>query len=338
MVHEGASSQSAAARDSPKAALSTAFDGITIKQEKITPPSSPSRLALNGTYLSPAAGGDDKGVQKSSSEILGELFQVFAADVPDDLIKSAGSKKKHKKEKKAKKSSRHKERNGADGPVDAAENVGSDEKKKHRHTERDRKHVTETEKEDPLTAKLNERKRRFEGNAETIKGIAKIPKSEEPTSAPTNTTTAAAAAATSTKPGARKIVFKNLKDSAILNNAQPLPATSSSERNRSDKHHADNDGLSDLSLSDEETYMRERNTFYRKTTRRENPFYASQTKVPEDDEPVYVLHILFYISCCINIRSYCKHIQPIIVLSVHTVLVIAGHERSCHQTIVRRIR
>lgn len=276
MVHESASSNSAKSSCAapPKEAL-LAFGGVTIKQEKITPPSSPTRSSLNGTYITPVGGGgaiDDKsliGPIKSSTEILGELFQAFDAEVPDGLDRVTSARKKHKKEKKSKKSSRNKERHGEDGESSIVADSLASEKRKHRHAEKERKRL-ETKKssaDDQMAAKLLERKRRFESDNGSLPGISKIIKTENPISdadvGPSRNT---------------KIVFKNLKDSEILKNS-----ALSSHRRQSNM-----DNLSDLSLSDEETYMRQKKTFYRSADRpTANPFYASKSMVP-DDEPMYV--------------------------------------------------
>lgn len=278
MVHEGVSNSAPTDASSNISAV-VSFDGVRIKQEKITPPPSPSHASLNGTYIE-AAAADDKssiGPVKSSSEILGELFQVFSAEVPEDLVPAAGSRKKHKKEKKSKKD-RHKERDAEEGGDDpgAADDPLMKHKKKHRHGDKekkrsDRKSVQENE--DHLhTAKLLERKRRFEAETDFLQEPPKMPKTSEPV-----------VTAQPIKPQGAKIVFKSLKDSALFKNASTSltnNAPSSSQSNRRN----DDDDLSDLSLSDEETYLRERDTFWTSKDRQENPFYASQSKV-QIDEP-----------------------------------------------------
>lgn len=297
MVHERASSHSSASAASsralpPAAEALSVFCGVTIKQEKITPPSSPTlrSTTLNGTYITPVVG-DDKsqiGPIKSSTEILGELFLAFDAQVPVGLDKAASSaKKKHKKEKKSKKSSRHKERHhhGEDGES-SVDNPSSD-KRKLRHAEKARKRSAEANKsllaeiddDDPLTAKLLERKRRFESDNGCVQGISKIIiKTEKPSTSVSNKILPA------------KIVFKNLKDSEILRHTTASSSTSSSHRNHRNRNAGqskNNDNLSDVSLSDEETYMREKSTFYQSADRPTNPFYANQSKV-HDDEPMYI--------------------------------------------------
>lgn len=274
MVYESASSKSSA-KDAPKEAVAL-FGGIKIKQEKITPPSSPKSSSLNGTYITPVdAGIDDKsqiGPIKSSTQILGELFQAFDAKVPEGLNKvhsSSSSRKKHKKEKKSKKSSRHKRSHSEEAgePSIAADNLDKD-KKKHRRVEKERRRLeaNKPSPDDLLAAKLLERKRRFESDNGSVKGISKITKTEKPSESITGGPTAKILPA--------KIVFKNLKESEILRKSE-----SSIYKNQ------DNDNLSDLSLSDEETYMREKNSFYHNEERYENPFYANKSKV-QDDEPM----------------------------------------------------
>lgn len=95
------------------------MDTIKVKQEKVTPPASPTRkspTSLNITDdLLDNILGERKPVAepvKSSNELLADLFKVFNAAPPtldeeNDSKDSARKKKKHKKEKKAKKHKKH---------------------------------------------------------------------------------------------------------------------------------------------------------------------------------------------------------------------------------------
>lgn len=71
---------------------------VNIKQEKLTPPNSPKKLEFDEKKTVPPL--------KSSSELLAELFKVFNAAPPEDLLnenfKKKKSKNKHKKHKKRK--------------------------------------------------------------------------------------------------------------------------------------------------------------------------------------------------------------------------------------------
>lgn len=320
MVHEGAGAANSVAKPTTTTSneATVSFAGVTIKQEKITPPGSPSSNAfINGTYLTPSAAGDDKttiGPVKSSSEILGELFQVFSATVPDDLVNARASKKKHKKEKKSKKSRNKEKPPELDGDQPPATGDGVKEavraKRKHRDGKRTKEAVAIVEKEasvlnadDLQAAKLNERKRRFEtvgGKDDGSSNKEQAGPSKQAKASPINMqpgpTTVGGASNLKAKPN--KIVFKSLKDSSVFKNNSISGADGTTEKPRTshrqqqqqqrgtDDVHSDNESmgsLSELSLSDEETYLRERNTFWKGTKRGENPFYAKQPQADDND-------------------------------------------------------
>lgn len=115
---------------------SDTFGGVTIKQEKITPPSSPSSLSLkqlnnvSTTDQSASKSSDERKPItepiRSSDEILADLFKVFNAAPPtlDDI----DTKAKSKKAKKDKKSKKHKKDSHRDSASDGESRSSSDGK------------------------------------------------------------------------------------------------------------------------------------------------------------------------------------------------------------------
>lgn len=102
-------------------ALDPSVGNVKIKQEKITPPSTPSAAAGNSDLadnLLDNVLGDRKPEAvplKSSNEILADLFKVFNAPPPaldsnDDSTEESAKKKHKKKHKKEKKAKKHKKR------------------------------------------------------------------------------------------------------------------------------------------------------------------------------------------------------------------------------------
>lgn len=119
------------------------LDTVKIKQEKITPPPSPSKNqdALTDSLLDSILGERKPSAEpiKSSNEILADLFKVLNA-APPTLSESDGPskkhKKKHKKEKKVKKSKhRKRDKSGSDEEVGDESSLlqsGSDHDEKHK--------------------------------------------------------------------------------------------------------------------------------------------------------------------------------------------------------------
>lgn len=314
------------------------FGGVRIKQEKITPPSSPQR---GDSHVSNADGAgaiatiDDKssiGPVKSSKEILGELFQTFSAVVPDELIsdeqqqqpqqssgKGTGKHKKHKKEKKHKKS-KHRER---DAEADDASDVAGaqapdfDADTDRRAARKIKKEKRDKEpKADRASTEKREKRARIgypgdeDDRAAAAAGVShKRIKREKLSPARDATSNAhskphgssvfsasAGGSASAAVPGSLgilgakpRIVIKSLKESAVLRDADSRIAAEADRRHRPSSAHADDHyrGRTDhrggeqhreqrhysrgdhrhgedgeLSLSDEETYEREKEARY----------------------------------------------------------------------------
>ncbi|KAG4068536.1 hypothetical protein HA402_004877 [Bradysia odoriphaga] len=283
------------------------LSSVKIKQEKITPPTSPVRnpatqllsvkqekeaVASNehtigesvfATFLPPS---DDKkavALTKSSEELLAELFQSFNSVPPTTLLADDGktskkSKKKHKKDKKKKHKKKGRsssdEENGEDG--DKAEKKlklkkVKKEKKDKSLDEKDIKSEKEKSKkrksDDPLATskhkkkkkdKDEERKDELDIDEYEKQLLEKVHREESTKSDPKMKS---------------KIFIKSFKHSAIfeenVKQAEQRKKEKEKERKR-DKHNVESESdqskSSEISLSDEETYERNRSRFYERDT------------------------------------------------------------------------
>lgn len=215
-----------------------------IKKEKLTPPSSPVRSAVDSKFEEIAkifrtkkeaelvANGDssdtvdvkkETGPVKTSDEILLELFQVFNAAPPEDK----SIRKKHKKHKKKSKKKKRDSKNDDLSDISAISDVESGRGK---HKEKSPK--------DRSTERNSKRSRDSENDRKAVKvKREKRSRSRERPSV------------------SHRIVIKDLKNSQVLAEAE----TASRRKRRAS---------SSLSLSDEETYERERRS---RTTRTRRP-------------------------------------------------------------------
>lgn len=268
---------------------------IKIKQEKLTPPPSPESVPSTTTENPTEAAIDDKNAVtpvKSSNQLLDELFQAFSAVVPESLLCSNPStsevaRKKHKKEKKSKKS-KHKERLGDD--TDIKQPVKEEHRKRVKVKREKRSKNDKPDKNDKVHKSSSDAKTNIEPKTDEIKvkvekrrigypddgedqqrrhkrvklersrSKERSSKSEHPIERDKGRILLSSS---NSKP---KIVIKNLKDSTVIQDAEEKSKKSSSRRHHHnhvrghrDEHGSDN---SAFSLSDEETYQLEKNSYF----------------------------------------------------------------------------
>lgn len=274
----------------------SAFVAIKIKEEKITPASSP-------THADPIED-DKKSVEpaKTSNEILAELFQVFGS-TSDDFLADLGkkSKKKHKKEKKHK---RKKENGDADDSANASKEAKKIKKEKRdkrkdkdKNKEKDKSMDADKSKEprkvkekSPIRVKrepaplltegeikkekrkgdhLEHHQRRRRRERELKDDDLDILEYEKQLS-----DQKCAIEMGKTKPAKGKIIIKDLKNSSVFEDAVREKDRERKRRRSSTK--ANEGELSDtsmksrnseISLSDEETYNTERDRYYNREQR-----------------------------------------------------------------------
>lgn len=277
---------------------------IKIKQEKLTPPPSPSAIIVPETIIeskeTPADDKKDITPVKSSNELLDELFQAFSAVVPESLLSnpsidvSSSSRKKHKKEKKSKKS-KHKD-DDPDNPnrephkrvkVKKEKRAKSDKPDKEKKidqpsidpVEEPKSEVTKLKFEKPEVVKVKVEKRRIgypDDEEDQLRRLKRVKversRSKERTSKSEKPREGSRVDKLKSRLGLKptKIVIKSLKDSSVLKVAEEQSKKKSSRRqhhrhNRpGDRRHRDgNDSEhSAFSLSDEETYLIERDNYF----------------------------------------------------------------------------
>lgn len=291
---------------------------IKVKQEKITPPSSPTKnpdaaLILSSidsildTALSAIKNEKDdekKSIEpiKSSNEILAELFQVFNSAPPTeslnkDQANESTSSKKKKKHKKHKKKHKKKGRSSSDdddnGSDDAEENII---KKSHKHKRvkkekkskrkrdesqsKDEKNVEKRkikkEKHDEIVVKKESERRsskRKKTNKDKDLNDLEMDMDEYEhklleDAKKTSSSSSVKMSSTVSSVGHRsnKIVIKDLKNSAIYE--ETMSQVKANEREKEKRNAAQEDGelssaderSSGISLSDEETYLRNKHS------------------------------------------------------------------------------
>lgn len=270
---------------------------VKIKQEKITPPSSPVRNPTSAnvkrekeavdtnehilsesvfaTLLTPS---DDKkavALTKSSEELLAELFQSFNSAPPvtlliDEAKTSKKPKKKHKKDKKKKHKKKGRsssdEENGDDGDKSEKKTKSKKVKKEKKDKILDEKDI-KSEKEKSKKRKsddsisISRHKKKRKENEEEQKNeldidayekqlLEKVHREEDTRSDPKIKS---------------KIFIKSFKNSVVyeenVKQAEERKREKEKERKR-DKHNDVSEGeqskSSEISLSDEETYERNR--------------------------------------------------------------------------------
>lgn len=276
---------------------------VKIKQEKITPPSSPVRnpvtqlvnvkqekepvdsnehILSESVFASLLAPSDDKkavALTKSSEELLAELFQSFNSAPPttlsaEDAKAAKRAKKKHKKEKKKKHKKKGRsssdEENGDDG--DKAEKKAKlkkvkKEKKDKLLDEKDIKSEKDKSKkrksDDSISTSKHKKKKREKDEErkdeldidEYEKQLLEKAHREENTKSDPKTKS--------------KIFIKSFKNSAVFEENVKQAEERKREKDKERKRDRHNDGSeseqsksSEISLSDEETYERNRARFY----------------------------------------------------------------------------
>ncbi|XP_037917370.1 protein SON isoform X2 [Hermetia illucens] len=251
------------------------YTKVKIKQEKPSPPRVPQKDEIIDEIIPKlfnpnperTSGDDEKEEKKpvepvkSSNEILAELFRVFNATPPESLLNDnflLDKKEKKRKEKKHKKKSKKRSRDTSD-EYDSSDNEKRKKKKRKKH----KKHKKENEKADVIP-KIKEE------NTSDDKKKDKLRKSPTP---PDNIKVSDISDFTissedegdirmpvapiaikkerkcSPKPAPGKIIIKNLKSSKVLEEAE--------KRLAKEKPNAESGECSEISLSDEETYLRE---------------------------------------------------------------------------------
>lgn len=308
------------------------YNSVKIKQEKLTPPSSPphnpttssetnlvttkqrknsiEHILGESVFASLAEPNDDKKnieLTKSSEELLAELFQAFNSAPPflvDETKTSKKAKKKHKKEKKKKHKKKGRSSNDEEN-VD--ENVDKRLKKKKRKKVKkdkllDGNNGSKTEKEkskkrksedSKLTTKRKKRKKQNEV-VEGPKDDLDIVKYEQELLAKIRREEKLDGKSKS------KIIIKSLKNSAVYK-ANVDKAEKRKEKERKNGKHddaeyeSDQSKSSEISLSDEETYERNRSHFYERDFyygyRSRDDYYKERSPRSRDRyEPTYYGH------------------------------------------------
>lgn len=267
---------------------------IKIKQEKLSPPpESPKKV--EETELE-----EKKNVEplKTSNQLLEELFSVFNAAPPetllnDELLLSSLLKEKKKKSKKSKKKSKKRSRSKSsidEENLDSSSEKKSKKRKKHKKSGRSssdseknqseneakkkQKKIKKEKKLKEVLAKIEEKIVKLE-----VPEIPKIPPEELPIESQIESTVEQKSSEkSSTK--SNKIVIKSLKNTTIFEESIKLAKekeTKKKSRSRCDGELSDTSiveyvSLSDISLSDEETYQKQKKASEKQNGKR---FYDS---------------------------------------------------------------
>lgn len=273
------------------------YNSVKIKQEKLTPPSSPARNPSTATtlgtvkheensieqilsesvfasFLTPNEDKKTVELTKSSEELLAELFQAFNSAPPSaplvDEAKTKRAKKKHKKEKKKK----HKKKGRSSSDDENADETEKSEKKvKLKKVKKEKKDKVvvdgkeiKNEKDkskkrklqDPNSTSKHKKRKKDEERKDDLdidqyeKELLDKVRREESSKSDTKTKS--------------KIVIKSMKNSAVYEENVKQAEEKQKEKER--KHDKYDDGNlsesdhSDISLSDEETYERNRSRLY----------------------------------------------------------------------------
>lgn len=269
------------------ATISLADISGKIKQEKLTPPPSPKQESSITAAVDVKT---DITPIKSSNELLDELFKAFSAVVPESILSNPApeiSRKKHKKEKKSKKS-KHKERKSDDDAADEPKTDDHHHKrvkvKKEKRSKKDKpdkdRIAIDDKAIDPKSKeiKVKTEKRRIGypdaeddqlGRHKRIK-LERSRSKERTIKVSKHTDSDKNEKLTySLKSKPAKIVIKSLKDSTVIRDAEENNKKRSSRQHHPNHHHhhhhferrhRDGNGSDDseISLSDEETYLLER--------------------------------------------------------------------------------
>lgn len=299
------------ADDSPSdfGALETMPLNIKVKEEKITPPASPTKnseeaasLILSSidnildtalTAIKTEKDDEKKSVEriKSSNEILAELFQVFNSALPaetftvDQTSESTTQSKKKKKHKKHKKKNKN-EDDGSDEDEKISEKshkhkkVKKEKKSKRKRSESENKEQKTIEKHKIKKEKLDEIiiKKEHESRSSSSRRKKSKDKDKDLTNLEMDMDEYEkkllenAKKSSSEKGGlstssvrqhkSSKIVIKDLKNSAVYE--ETISQVKINEKEKQKKYLAHEDGelspgeshSSSISLSDEETYLR----------------------------------------------------------------------------------
>lgn len=288
-----------------------AFLNVKIKTEKITPPSTPQHPSIkseNGDTLfekllndAPIETKPTIEPIKSSNQILAELFQVFNAPPPkvNDInteealqrkkLKKAKKKlKKEKKEKKAKvkkEKKKHKKHKKSERTTDGDDDSSSDSSRSDHATGTlsaklikkepiDKYSESEVDHKHSVSLRRGTEKIEITFSTDTVKKEGGH--GHRKTSADTRSTKEKTSSSSS-----HKIIIKNLSNSAVYKETIKQVEDKERARNRSDKHSRRRDEASikdddddAFSISDEETYLKDR--LPRDSSR--NDFYDSKDR------------------------------------------------------------
>lgn len=270
---------------------------IKVKQEKLDPEIerklNPNLLLPDSTNVQdPDAESqpieEKKNIEpvKSSNEILAELFMVFNATPPEELLSkdkllSKKIKKEHKKSSKHKKKKKKKRKSDNsdksddddDDDVDDDSPPDPDEKKKKKRKADNNSEKSDNESVEPESKKIKREKHRHKHKKSKEKDVEKV------TAASDGTVIMAADSSSSSK------LKHTIKKEPVDEHETKLEKLQSKSESRSRverrlRHCTRVEECSDVSLSDEETYLRERNHF--KSNDKESTSHVSKYERDRD--------------------------------------------------------
>lgn len=277
------------------------YNSVKIKKEKLTPPSSPSHnpstsettlatvkhegnsnenILSESVFASLLTPNEDKKtveLTKSSEELLAELFQSFNSAPPttsliDETKTSKKAKKKHKKEKKKK----HKKKGRSSSDEENVDKAEKSEKKlKLKKVKKEKKDKVldskdiKSEKDKSKKRKLQDpnstgkHKKRKKEREEERKDDLDIDEYEKELLGKVHREESSKS---DSKPRS-KIVIKSCKNSAVYEeNVKQAEEKKKEKERKYDKYgdvsESEHSKSSEISLSDEETYERNRSRFY----------------------------------------------------------------------------
>lgn len=257
---------------------------MKIKQEKLSPPpESPKKTE----EIEPD---EKKNVEqlKTSNQLLEELFSVFNAAPPetllnDELLLSSLLKEKKKKSKKSKKKSKKRSRSKSSIDEENCDSSSEKKSKKRKKHKKSAKSSSDSEKNNSEN-ELKKKQKKIKKEKKLKEVLVKIEKLEVPEITEVVETTESPIESTieskpseksSTKSG--KIVIKSLKNSTVIEESLKLAKEKEIKKNEikcdgelTDK--SSTEYVSDVSLSDEETYQKQKKASEKQNGKR---FYDS---------------------------------------------------------------
>ncbi|KAM7360904.1 son RNA binding protein isoform 2-T2 [Cochliomyia hominivorax] len=247
---------------------------------------------------------------KSSNEILTELFKVFNAAPPEELLDDKSLIKKAKKHKKDKKK-KHKKHKGDEEDTDAEEGEEeSGEKHKHKKSKKKHKHKhkdgTKDKEKDKINTKDKEKDKETAKSKDKEKEKSKSDKksSERDKSRDRDLSKDRAKKRkrqqdkddykTDSNNKRKRLEEKDNKSNSFYNGFKDREDSrdrsdrdkvkiKTEPKERKSRRHSEDDRISEISLSDEETYLKEKETRHDYTKRKvHNSFYESSRDKERD--------------------------------------------------------